>query len=104
MNQNYGKLSGSKFSRKSYIVVIVSYSMNKTTIQISVDTLDRLKTLKRFERESYDEVINFVVDDFEDEELTNEEIGEIQEALEDIKKHGTIPIEDVAKELGVTLE
>ena len=78
--------------------------MNKTTIQISVDTLDRLKTLKRFERESYDEVINFVVDDFEDEELTNEEIGEIQEALEDIKKHGTIPIEDVAKELGVTLE
>ena len=60
--------------RRSYIVVIVCYSMEKTTIQISINTLDRLKTLKRFERESYDEVINFVVDDFEDEELTNEEM------------------------------
>ncbi|MCK4997672.1 hypothetical protein KAS08_05185 [Candidatus Pacearchaeota archaeon] len=68
------------------MVVIVCYSMKKTTIQISVDTLERLKTLKRFERESYDEVINFVVDDYEDEELTNKEIVEIQEALEDIKK------------------
>ena len=75
--------------------------MEKTTIQISINTLDRLKTLKRFERESYDEVINFVVDDFEDEELSNEEISDIQEALEDIKKHGTIPIEMVMKEAGL---
>ena len=77
--------------------------MEKTTIQISINTLDRLKTLKRFERESYDEVINFVVDDYEDDELTSDEITEIQEALEDVKKNGTVSIEEVMKEAGLKL-
>ena len=75
--------------------------MKKTTIQIGVGTLERLKGLRRFERESYDEVINLVVDDYEDEELTGEEIDEIQEALEDIRENGTIPIEEVMKEAGI---
>ena len=77
--------------------------MEKTTIQISVNTLERLKSLKRFERESYDEVINFVADDYEDEELTAKEIDEVQMALEEVKKGEVYSIEDVAKELGVTL-
>ena len=77
--------------------------MEKTTIQISINTLERLKTLKRFERESYDEVINFVMDDFEDDELTSEEISEIQEALESVRRGEVYDIEDVAKELGVAL-
>jgi hypothetical protein len=94
------KLLGNK---KPYIVVIVCYSMEKTTIQISFNTLERLKSLKRFERESYDEVINFVTASYEDEELTAKEIDEIQIALEEVKKGEVYSIEDVAKELGVTL-
>jgi predicted CopG family antitoxin len=76
--------------------------MEKTTIQISVGTLERLRALKRFERESYDDVINFVVDDYGDDELTSEEIDGIQEALEDVRKNGTIPIEEVMKEAGIS--
>jgi len=76
--------------------------MEKTTIQIRIGTLNRLKNLKKFERESYDEVINFIADDYEDEELTEGEINAIQTALEDVRKNGTIPIEEVMKEAGIS--
>jgi len=50
-------------------------------------------------------VINFVVDDYEEEEgLSAEEIGEIQAALEEVRLGKTKPIEQVAKELGVSLK
>ena len=78
--------------------------MEKTTIQVNVGTLERLRALKRFERESYDEVINFVVDDYEDDELTGEELDEVKVALEEVKRGEVYSIEDVAKELGVVLE
>jgi len=78
--------------------------MEKTTIQISLDTLKRLKGVKRFDRESYDGVINVLIDEYEDEELTVGEIEEIERALESIKKEGTVPIERVAKEMGISLD
>jgi len=78
--------------------------MEKTTIQVNVDTLDRLKSVKRHARESYDEVLNFLIDEAEDDELTIEEIEDIKIALEEVKKGKVTPIEDVAKELGITLK
>ena len=78
--------------------------MEKTTIQVNVDTLDRLKSIKRHARESYDEILNFLIDESEDDELTAEEIEEIKMALEEVKQGKVIPLEDVAKELGITLE
>ena len=77
--------------------------MDKTTIQISHGTLERLKTLKRYERESYDEVLNNIIDEAEEETLSDEEIEEIKEALENVKKGNVKPIEQVAKELGIVL-
>lgn len=77
--------------------------MEKTTIQIGINTLERLKALKRFERESYDEVINFVVDDYEEEELTSNEIIEIQEALESVKRGEVYSFDEVLKEAGISL-
>ena len=78
--------------------------MEKTTIQVNVDTLDRLKSVKRHIRESYDEVLNFLIDEAEDDELTPEEIDEIKIALENVKKEKVKSIEQVAKELGITLK
>ena len=78
--------------------------MEKTTIQISQNTLQRLKNLKKYERQSYDEVLNSVFNEFEEESLSEEEINEIQQALEDIKRGRVYPIEAVAKELGITLK
>ena len=78
--------------------------MEKTTIQINQDTLERLKSFKKYERQSYNDLLNVVFDDIEEESLNDDEIEEIQQALEDIKKGRVYPIEKVAKELGITLK
>lgn len=78
--------------------------MEKTTIQINLDTLQRLRMLKRYNRESYDEILNNLLDEIQKEILTDEEIKEIQQGLNDIKKGRTSSIEDVAKRLGVVLK
>ncbi len=78
--------------------------MEKTTIQINLSTLERLKTLKSFERQSYDELLTNIIDNVEEESLTEQEIIEIQQGLEDIKKGRTTSIEIIAKELGIKLK
>ena len=78
--------------------------MEKTTIQINFETLERLKSLKNMERQSYDEVLNNLLDNCEEESLTEEEINEIQKGLEDIKRGRVYPIESVARELGIILK
>ncbi|HLC56311.1 MAG TPA: hypothetical protein VJJ23_03695 [Candidatus Nanoarchaeia archaeon] len=77
--------------------------MEKTTIQINIETLERLKGLKSMERQSYDELLNNLIDNNEEESLSEEEIEDIKIALENVKKGKIKPIEQVAKELGITL-
>ena len=78
--------------------------MEKTTIQIGVSTLERLKVLRRYNRESYDELLNYIMNHFEEDSLSDMEINDIQIALQQIKDGRVVSIEDVAKELGVSLE
>jgi predicted CopG family antitoxin len=78
--------------------------MEKTTIQISKNTLARLQALKQYERQSYEETLNNLIDEAEEEELSDEEIKDIQVALENVKRGKVKPIEQVAKEIGVSLE
>jgi len=78
--------------------------MEKTTIQINQHTLERLKALKNFDRQPYDDVLNNLIDNREEENLGEEEIAEIQKGLEDIKKGRVYSIESVAKELGIILK
>lgn len=77
--------------------------MEKTTIQISFDTLNRLKALKNFQRQSYDELLSNLIDNCEAEVLSEEEILEIQKGLEDVRAGRVYSIESIAKELGVSL-
>ena len=78
--------------------------MEKTTIQLNSKTLDRLKSLKSFDRQSYDELISNIIDNIEEETLSDEEIKEIEKGLEDIKKGRVYSIESVAEELGIDLK
>jgi len=78
--------------------------MEKTTIQINFETLERLKSLKNFERQSYDEVLNNLIDNREEESLSEKEIEDIKIALENVKRGKVKPIEQVARELGITLK
>ncbi|MFH1210994.1 MAG: hypothetical protein V1645_03685 [archaeon] len=77
--------------------------MGKTTVQLSKDTLERLKLFKKHDRESYEEVINTLMDEVDEEALSDEEIKDIQEALEEVRQGRTKSIEQVAKELGIKL-
>ena len=77
--------------------------MEKTTIQINLETLKRLKYLKNFERQSYDEVLNSLIDYSEEESLSEKEVEDIKIALENVKKGKIKPIEQIAKELGIML-
>jgi len=93
-----------KIIQNIYIVTITTYNMEKTTIQISGETLERLKMFKQHEKESYDVVLNILLDESEEDVLSEEEIEEIKEALEEVKQGKTTPIEQVAKEMGITLK
>jgi predicted CopG family antitoxin len=77
--------------------------MEKTTIQINFETLERLKSLKNFERQSYDELLNNLINNCEEESLSEEEINDIKLALENVKRGKVKPIEQIAKELGIIL-
>ena len=77
--------------------------MEKTTIQINLETLEKLKALKNSERQSYDEVLNNLIDNCEEDSLSEEEIEDIKIALENVKRGKVKPIEQVARELGITL-
>ena len=78
--------------------------MEKTTIQINTQTLERLKMAKQYDRESYEEVINNVLDEVEEETLSDKEIEEIKQSLEEVKQGKVKSIEQVAKSLGITLK
>ena len=78
--------------------------MQKTTIQVTQNTLDRLKSLKKYDRQSYNDLLNSLADDAEEESLSEEEITEIQQALEDVKNGRVYPIQKVAMDLGVKLK
>lgn len=78
--------------------------MEKTTIQLSQNTLERLKSLKSFERQSYDEILNNLIDNIDEESLSKEEIEDIKLALENVKRGKVKSIEQVAKELEITLK
>ena len=77
--------------------------METTMIQIKKETAEKLKELKKYPRESYDEVINELVQETQAEILTEKEIDDIKEGLEDLKAGRVYPIEAVAKELGIEL-
>ena len=79
--------------------------MQKTTIQITTDTLERLKMFKQHEKDSYDVVLNVLLDESEEEDvLTGGEIEDIKVALEEVKRGEVYPIEEVAKEMGIILK
>ena len=74
-----------------------------TTIQIKDDTLERLKFFKGFAKESYDEIINKILNEVEEGELTEETIKDIKTGLREIREGRGESIETVAKELGIKL-
>jgi predicted transcriptional regulator len=74
-----------------------------TTVQVKEQTLERLKFFKESSKESYDEIINKVLDEVEEGELTDSAIADIKIGLREIREGKGKSIEDVAKEFGLKL-
>jgi len=70
-----------------------------TTIQISKELLEELKSRKMYDKESYEDVIRDLLED--SMELSEETKKRIKLAEEDIKAGRIYSIEDVKKELGI---
>jgi predicted CopG family antitoxin len=76
--------------------------MPATTIQLQSEVKEHLDLLKRYPRESYNDVIKRLVGTRIDEDpLSEEAIEGIEEALEDIRKGRLHTEEEIRKEFGV---
>lgn len=78
--------------------------METTMIQLKKKTAQKLKSFKDYDRQSYDEIINRLIQEAGEEPLTKEDIDEIQQGLEDIRSGRVRPIEEVAKGCGISLK
>jgi predicted transcriptional regulator len=73
-----------------------------TTIYIREDLKTRLNDLKRSKKESYNDVIERLVNlAVDDEPLDEEIIRGLEESLDDIRKGNLIPEEEIKAEFGV---
>ena len=79
--------------------------MSYTTIQISQETREKLSKLKASERETYDEILNSLMDlipSGDDEgEYTEEFKASLMRAIADVKRGRVYSMKDVRKEIGV---
>ncbi len=78
--------------------------METTTIQIKEKTLEKLKYFKEYSKESYDEIINKLINLLEEGELTEYATKKIISGLEDVKKGRVIGLDTYAKKRGISLE
>ncbi|MCP1663253.1 MAG: hypothetical protein D5R99_03520 [Methanocalculus sp. MSAO_Arc1] len=72
-----------------------------TTIKITPGVKQRLDTLRRFPRESYNEIISRLAAENEEEGITEEDICDIEEALEDIKAGRVYSTAQLKEKLGL---
>jgi len=84
-------------------IVIYKYIQTKitivvTTIQIKEDIKSTLNQMKLFERETYNDVLERLIEDVQ--ELNEETKKEIESAVKEIKNGKYITHEKLAKELG----
>ena len=77
--------------------------METTTIQLKGETLERLKYFKEYSKESYNEILNKILDVLEEDELTDKAIEKIKSGLKDIKDGRVISLNDYSKKRGIAI-
>jgi len=74
--------------------------MPSTTVWVSPETKKRLAGMKRYPRETFDDVIRRLMDTTEDDEpLSDEAIRGIEASLEDIKAGRLLTLDEARAEL-----
>ena len=74
-----------------------------TSIQLENKTKSKLNKMKIFSKESYDDVVNKLINIAEDDEgvLSKSTIKDLEEALDDVKKGRLLSHNQVKKKLGL---
>lgn len=73
-----------------------------TTIQLQPETKARLDEVKVHPRETYDEVLNRILDlAIDTEPISEETLVKIEEAISDLRKGKFRPFEEVVREHGL---
>ena len=74
----------------------------KTTIQVDKKIKDKLDAMKVHPKESYNEIIDRLISvSYDDEELSDETIEDIEESLEQVRQGRTISNEELKERLGI---
>lgn len=73
--------------------------MQNTMIQLKKSTVEKLKKLKKYTRQSYDEVVNELIDNPNDLDLND--IEAIKQGIADIKAGRTYTEEEIIKRHGL---
>ncbi len=73
--------------------------MDTTLIQLRKKTAARLRNMKHYPRQTYDDVINRILDNPDD--LTVDDIAEIKAGMEDIRTGRFVTRRELEKGLGI---
>ena len=72
-----------------------------TTVQVRMETKEKLNALKLHPRETYDELIGRLADAaYEDEALSSEEIEDIRASEKDIQAGRVRSLQEILRDLG----
>jgi len=72
-----------------------------TTLRLDVSTKKDLGSLKNFEKESFEDVIERLINVAKEEPLDADEIRQIESSLEDIKKGNVLSLKQAEKKWGI---
>ena len=75
--------------------------MAYTTLRLDDSTKKDLGSLKNFEKESFEDVIERLIKVAKEEPLDADEIRQIESSLEDIKKGNVLPLKQAEKKWGI---
>jgi predicted transcriptional regulator len=74
----------------------------KTTIQVDKKVKDRLESMKAHPKESYNEIIERLISiSYDEQELNDQTVKNIEEALEDIKQGRLYTTKQVKERLAI---
>ena len=74
--------------------------MTVTMVKLRKETVARLVRLKDYERQTYDEIVGKLIS-IREEELSKDDIRNIEEGLRDLKAGRVYSSAEVAKRLGI---
>jgi len=89
----------SKLSKYLYTIATYILTMATTTIQVSTELVNNLKTRRMYDKESYEDIIWDLLED--SMELSEETKRDIKQAEKEFKEGKTVTLAEVKKKLGL---